>query len=47
MATIGQAAIPSRNLDKMGRVDMTSVSFLRNEWMPPTGDRQSDADGQS
>ena len=34
-------------LAKINRVDMTSVSSLRNDEMPPTGGPPAEADGQS
>ena len=40
-------ADPSTNLAKITRMDMMSVSFLRNELLPPTGRPATEADGQS
>ena len=33
-------------LAKINRVDMTSVSYLRNDEMPPTGRPPTEANGQ-
>jgi hypothetical protein len=40
-------AKPCRKLAKIPRVDMTSVSYPRNDEMPPTGQPPTEADGQS
>jgi hypothetical protein len=44
---IGQAGQPCTKLAKINGVDMTSVSYLRNDEMPPTGQPPTEADGQS
>jgi hypothetical protein len=44
--TIGQAINRPQNSAKIGRSDMTHVSFPRNCWLPPVSGHPTEIDGQ-